>query len=154
MKKIHRLLFHVIAHIYHSHYKEILLFKLHPHLNTLLLHFMAFNRHFRLLEDHKETDSLDDLYAKLVCAVLTKRHPDKVSAPEANGKGEIPGSREGDGQGEGGKDSKSRQGTPSPHRETLPPPPSAQELEENFMQRDANPSPTPPPPEPQRPAAS
>jgi hypothetical protein len=106
---MHRLLFHVIAHIYHSHYKEIVQFKLHSHLNTLFLHFMAFSRHFKLLEEPKESECLDGLYGKLVCASIARRHPDKP-AVESNG-----------------------DSSPVKTGDCLPPPPapSAQELEEN-----------------------
>jgi len=63
-RKIHRYLFHVLAHIYHSHFKEILCLKLHPHLNTVFQHYCTFNRQFQLV-DSKETDILQDLFHKL-----------------------------------------------------------------------------------------
>ncbi|XP_076374204.1 MOB kinase activator 2-like isoform X2 [Tachypleus tridentatus] len=69
VKKIHRLLFHVIAHIYHAHFKEVLLLNLHAHLNSLFSHFMLFNQQFSLIEE-KETEVLQDLALalKLYCA--------------------------------------------------------------------------------------
>ena len=60
VKKIHRYLFQVLAHIYQSHFKEIVTLNMHGHLNTLFLHFMLFNRQFNLT-DEKETDILHDL---------------------------------------------------------------------------------------------
>ncbi|CAH2326327.1 MOB kinase activator 2 isoform X1 [Pelobates cultripes] len=60
VKKICRYLFHVLAHIYSAHFKEIAALELHGHLNTLLIHFLLFVREFSLL-DPKETAILDDL---------------------------------------------------------------------------------------------
>lgn len=60
MKKICRYLFHVVAHIYSAHFKEIVAMDLHGHLNTLFIHFLLFVREFNLL-DPKETAILDDL---------------------------------------------------------------------------------------------
>ncbi|KAG8438121.1 hypothetical protein GDO86_008709 [Hymenochirus boettgeri] len=60
VKKISRYLFHVLAHIYSAHFKEIAVLELHGHLNTLLIHFLLFVREFNLL-DPKETSILDDL---------------------------------------------------------------------------------------------
>ncbi|KAI0225418.1 MOB kinase activator-like 2 [Lamellibrachia satsuma] len=64
-KKIHRLLFHVLSHIYESHYELIVILRLHGHLNTLFQHFMLFNTTHLLLED-KETEALDELFQKLL----------------------------------------------------------------------------------------
>merc|ERR1719392_367971 len=58
--KIHRLLFHVLAHIYHSHFKEIVLLQLHAHLNALFAHFVGFSVRFNLLEE-KELEVMADL---------------------------------------------------------------------------------------------
>lgn len=60
VKRICRLLFHVLAHIYWAHFKETLALQLHPHLNTLYAHFILFAREFHLL-DPKETAVMDDL---------------------------------------------------------------------------------------------
>ncbi|XP_023222122.1 MOB kinase activator 2-like isoform X1 [Centruroides sculpturatus] len=64
VKKIHRLLFHVIAHLYHAHFKEIVLLNLHAHLNSLFCHFVLFNEQFKLI-DEKETELLQDLAVAL-----------------------------------------------------------------------------------------
>jgi len=63
VKKICRLLFHVIAHIYHCHFKEVVLLSLHAHLNCVFAHFMIFNETFKLVED-KETEILEVLCCK------------------------------------------------------------------------------------------
>ena len=63
-KKIHRYLFQVLAHIYGFHYREVVCLALHPHLNSLFVHFMTFNLMYNVLEE-KETEILDDLYKKL-----------------------------------------------------------------------------------------
>jgi hypothetical protein len=60
VKKICRLMFHVIAHIYHCHFKEIVLLCLHAHLNCVFAHFTIFNETFKLVEE-KETEILQDL---------------------------------------------------------------------------------------------
>lgn len=64
VKKIHRLLFHVVAHLYHAHFKEIVLLNLHAHLNSLFCHFVLFNEQFKLI-DEKETELLQDLAVAL-----------------------------------------------------------------------------------------
>jgi len=64
IKKINRLLLHVFAHVYQCHTRDIVLLKLHGHLNTVYYHFHMFNRQFSLVED-KEMEVLDDLYARL-----------------------------------------------------------------------------------------
>ena len=81
VRRIHRHLFHVIAHIYHAHFKEIALLKLHPHLNTLFQHFMTFNRKYNTLEE-KETEVLDDLFVKLEGVIVTHKVP---SSPSSSG---------------------------------------------------------------------
>ncbi|XP_024604859.1 MOB kinase activator 2 [Neophocaena asiaeorientalis asiaeorientalis] len=50
VKKICKYLFHVLAHIYSSHFKETLALELHGHLNTLYVHFILFAREFNLLD--------------------------------------------------------------------------------------------------------
>lgn len=60
VKKIIRLLYHVLAHIYHSHFKEIVLLNLHSHLNCIFAHLVLFNDKFKLMED-KEVEVLHDL---------------------------------------------------------------------------------------------
>ncbi|XP_029441327.1 MOB kinase activator 2-like isoform X2 [Rhinatrema bivittatum] len=50
MQRILRLLFHLLVHIYSSHFRAVLALELHPHLNTLYLHLLLFCAEFRLLE--------------------------------------------------------------------------------------------------------
>lgn len=66
VKKICKYLFHVLAHIYWSHFKETLALELHGHLNTLYAHFILFAREFNLL-DPKETAVMDDL-TEVLCS--------------------------------------------------------------------------------------
>ncbi|XP_064112044.1 MOB kinase activator-like 2 isoform X2 [Macrobrachium nipponense] len=73
VKKIHRLLFHVLAHLYHSHFREMVLLNLHAHLNCIFAHFILFNERFRLI-DEKETEVLKDL------VVALKLHPESESS--------------------------------------------------------------------------
>ncbi|XP_034869483.1 MOB kinase activator 2 isoform X3 [Mirounga leonina] len=66
VKKICKYLFHVLAHIYWSHFKETLALELHGHLNTLYVHFILFAREFNLL-DSKDTAVMDDL-TEVLCS--------------------------------------------------------------------------------------
>lgn len=64
VRKIHRLLLHVLAHIYQCHCREMAALGLLSHLNTVTFHFLLFNRRFNLLEN-KETNVLGDLFERL-----------------------------------------------------------------------------------------
>lgn len=64
VRKIHRLLLHVLAHIYQCHCREMAALGLLSHLNTVAFHFLLFNRRFHLLEN-KETNVLGDLFELL-----------------------------------------------------------------------------------------
>ncbi|XP_023346111.1 MOB kinase activator-like 2 [Eurytemora carolleeae] len=64
IKKIHRLLFHVLAYIHHSHFREVVLLGLHAHLNSLFAHLIEFNLHYQTIED-KEIEVLQDLIKSL-----------------------------------------------------------------------------------------
>ena len=85
VRRIHRHLFHVLAHIYHAHFREIALLKLHPHLNTLFQHFITFNRKFCMV-DEKETEVLEDLFVKLdgVIVVSSPTSQNQVPSPPAS----------------------------------------------------------------------
>lgn len=78
VKKILRLLFHVVAHMYHSHFKEIVLLNLHAHLNSVFVHLILFNERFHLIED-KETEILQDL------ATALRVHADEPSGGNSSG---------------------------------------------------------------------
>ncbi|XP_059486419.1 MOB kinase activator-like 2 isoform X2 [Neocloeon triangulifer] len=76
VKKILRLLFHVVAHMYHSHFKEIMLLKLHSELNSVFTHIILFNERFHLIEE-KETEILQDL----ATALRVHSEPPELAAP-------------------------------------------------------------------------
>uniref|UniRef100_A0A182QET9 Uncharacterized protein n=1 Tax=Anopheles farauti TaxID=69004 RepID=A0A182QET9_9DIPT len=63
-RKIVRLLFHVIAHLYAAHFREVTLLGLHAHLNLTFAHLTTFHRRFNLIEP-KETEVLRDLEVAL-----------------------------------------------------------------------------------------
>lgn len=65
MRKILRLLYHVVAHIYHCHFREVALLGLHAHLNCVFAHLTLLNQRFNLI-DPKETEILGDLEAALL----------------------------------------------------------------------------------------
>ncbi|XP_051952965.1 MOB kinase activator 2-like isoform X1 [Xyrauchen texanus] len=77
VKKICRYLFHVLAHIYWSHYKETVAMDLHGHLNTLYTHFIVFIREFNLM-DPKETSIMDDL-TEALCTPLPPQPQNHVT---------------------------------------------------------------------------
>jgi len=81
LRRIQKLLFHVLAHIYHAHFREIVLLGLHAHLNSIFAHIIEFNLCHQVLEE-KETDVLQDLIHAL------KLHP------EMNNPGSQDGSKE------------------------------------------------------------
>lgn len=76
-RKILRLQFHVIAHLYAAHFREIALLGLHTHLNLTFAHLTALHRRFNLI-DEKETDVLRDLEVAL-------RLTDDTTAAAGNG---------------------------------------------------------------------
>ncbi|CAB0035008.1 unnamed protein product [Trichogramma brassicae] len=65
VRKILRLLYHVIAHIYHNHFREVTQLGLHVHLNCVFAHLSLLNQRFNLI-DAKETEILHDLEAALL----------------------------------------------------------------------------------------
>ncbi|XP_011297083.1 MOB kinase activator-like 2 isoform X3 [Fopius arisanus] len=65
VRKILRLLYHVVAHIYHCHFREVALLGLHAHLNCVFAHLTLLNQRFNLI-DAKETEILGDLEAALL----------------------------------------------------------------------------------------
>ncbi|KYB27742.1 MOB kinase activator-like 2 [Tribolium castaneum] len=60
VRKIVRLLFHVVAHLYSAHFKEVVMLGLHAHLNLTFAHMTALQHRFSLIES-KETEVLKDL---------------------------------------------------------------------------------------------
>lgn len=64
VRKIVRLLFHVVAHLYAAHFKEVVMLGLHAHLNLTFAHLTALHRRFGLVEP-KETEVLRDLEVAL-----------------------------------------------------------------------------------------
>jgi len=49
-KHVYRQLLRVFAHIYHSHYTQILHLRSEPHFNSLFAHFLAFGKEYELLD--------------------------------------------------------------------------------------------------------
>eukprot|EP00890_Picochlorum_soloecismus_P006369 jgi/Picsp_1/6733/NSC_04074-R1_cytokinesis-related protein len=65
VKNILKRLFRVYAHIYHSHFKQILALEMEPHLNTCFRHFILFVQEFDLV-DNKELTPMHELIEKIV----------------------------------------------------------------------------------------
>jgi len=64
VRRIHRLLLHVLAHIYQSHASTIKTLSLLACLNSVTHHFLLHSKQFNLIET-LELDVLDDLYDQL-----------------------------------------------------------------------------------------
>jgi len=60
VKKINKHLFQILAHMYHSHFSELLYLKLNTYVNSIYLHFYSFNKSFGIL-DEKEIEIMEDL---------------------------------------------------------------------------------------------
>lgn len=54
----------MLAHLYHCHFREVVLLNLHAHLNCVFAHLTLFNHRFQLIE-LKETEILQDLVLAL-----------------------------------------------------------------------------------------
>ena len=50
VKHVYRQLLRVFAHLYHSHYPQILHLRSEGHFNSLFAHFLAFGKEYELLE--------------------------------------------------------------------------------------------------------
>ncbi|XP_050679920.1 MOB kinase activator-like 2 isoform X2 [Leptidea sinapis] len=64
VRRVVRLLYHVVAHLYAAHFRELARLRLHAHLHLTFAHITALDRRFALL-DHKETEVLRDLEVAL-----------------------------------------------------------------------------------------
>jgi len=60
MKKMHRFMFNVLAHLYYAHSALIQQMDLNFHLNTIFQHFIILSRHYQLVES-RDLSCLDDL---------------------------------------------------------------------------------------------
>lgn len=60
VKKIEKLLFHVLVHLFFAHYLDFVNMGLHTHLNCAFMNFVIFNQEFNTL-DPKEMAPLEDL---------------------------------------------------------------------------------------------
>lgn len=95
VRKIHRLLFHVLAHIYHSHFREVVLLALHAHLNSLFAHMIEFNQHYCTIEE-KETEVLKDLIMALKLEPSVNNNMDGEEETDGGEGGEQLDNQEGD----------------------------------------------------------
>lgn len=50
VKHVYRQLLRVFAHLYYSHYTQILHLRSEPHFNSLFAHFLAFGKEYQLLD--------------------------------------------------------------------------------------------------------
>uniref|UniRef100_UPI00358F9A40 MOB kinase activator 2-like isoform X1 n=1 Tax=Myxine glutinosa TaxID=7769 RepID=UPI00358F9A40 len=73
IQRIFRLCFHVLAHLYHSHFRETVALDLHSHLNSLYVHFVTFALQFSLLPP-AELAPLSDLTDALCIPSASSPH--------------------------------------------------------------------------------
>ncbi|KAL8618956.1 hypothetical protein ACOMHN_018339 [Nucella lapillus] len=131
IRKIHRYLMHVLAHLYHSHYALMVTLAMHGHLNTLFSHFMVFSLQFHLLPD-KEAEVLMDLHKGLLKAMQdpnqnTTNSSSKDSSPESeNPPSSSPGGDPSAGDGGGSPSSPSSQTVCSGDQTVVAAPPASQ----------------------------
>ncbi|KAI5632950.1 mob1/phocein family domain-containing protein [Phthorimaea operculella] len=64
VRRVVRLLFHVVAHLYAAHFRSLALLRLHAHLHLTFAHLSALDQRYALI-DHKETEVLRDLEVAL-----------------------------------------------------------------------------------------
>nr|CAG4652187.1 EOG090X0E0F [Triops cancriformis] len=64
VRKILRLLYHVVAHMYHAHFRDFLLLGLHAHLHCVFAHLSLMDIQFHVL-DEREVEVLQDLVVAL-----------------------------------------------------------------------------------------
>lgn len=64
VRAVLRRLFRVYAHIYHSHFRQVVRLELEPHLNTCFRHFALFTKEFGLVEA-RELAPLAELIARV-----------------------------------------------------------------------------------------
>lgn len=69
LRKLTRLLFHVLAHVFQAHYDAAAHLDLLPYLNTVTYHVMSFAKTFDML-DERELQPLADLHSKLHHAAI------------------------------------------------------------------------------------
>ncbi|KAG7672421.1 hypothetical protein Ndes2526B_g09064 [Nannochloris sp. 'desiccata'] len=74
VKTILKRLFRVYAHMYHSHFRQIVALELEPHLNTCFRHFILFVQEFGLVDD-KELTPMKELIERIVRAPPTTIAP-------------------------------------------------------------------------------
>ncbi|XP_013186798.1 MOB kinase activator-like 2 isoform X2 [Amyelois transitella] len=82
VRRVVRLLFHVVAHLYAAHFRELALLRLHAHLHLTFAHLTALDRRFALL-DHKETEVLRDLETALRLGAADAERDPVVTQPLA-----------------------------------------------------------------------
>lgn len=87
VKRIHKHLFQIMAHMYHAHYKELVHLKLNNYLNSIYFHFYLFNRTYSgVLLDEKDLDLMDGLNKALMRKYLdsTGQHHLLIAAGNNN----------------------------------------------------------------------
>lgn len=104
VKKVHKHYFHILAHMYHCHYKELLQLKLNAYLNSIYFHFYLFNKSFNLLDD-KDLEIMEPLNKNLLgkyldnsnLASLMQHHLPHIHSPASSSSSSASASTSGSG---------------------------------------------------------
>ena len=83
LKRIFKVYFSILAHVYLHHYSDVVRLGGNDILNSLFLHFVYFNQEFVLLE-HKDLSILEDLMIHLIKKdnELVKKQKETGEVPE------------------------------------------------------------------------
>lgn len=73
MRRVVRLLFHVVAHMYAAHFRELALLRLHAHLHLTFAHLTALDARFMLL-DQKETEVSESVQCACASCQRSQSH--------------------------------------------------------------------------------
>ncbi|KAL7668937.1 hypothetical protein ACOME3_009618 [Neoechinorhynchus agilis] len=68
LRKMTRLLFQILCHLYDKHFEQMTAWKIWPHLNSVFLHLVTFGIHFKFMDASKDTEVLGGLYWTLLQA--------------------------------------------------------------------------------------
>jgi len=81
-KTIHKRLFRVYAHIYHTHFDKVLMLEAEAHLNTSFKHFTFFITEFAMIQDRELAPMLDLIHRNLKSAGIEvpETRPDSASS--------------------------------------------------------------------------
>lgn len=72
IKKLHKNLYQILAHMYHAHYKELVYLKLNTYVNSIYFHLLIFSKSFNILEE-KDIEIMHALNKSLMNKYMTQQ---------------------------------------------------------------------------------